>query len=231
MKVAATSGGLGDIVYSILIMRELGVGTVYVKESWFHHPYHSLYSAIRGLLTKEGFDVLPTSGDYKVGKFEKGLKYDFNLDSFRKQPKRGQIHIQTNLRNQFKLPHKPYEPWLHYAIQNKGYNLIQLTNRWRDNSKVDWKKIAREIPRPVYFVGFQYEWLEFIYETGVTDIEWKKTDDILDMTALIAGCNNLYCNQSVALTIAQGLNKPYYLEVKPGKTNTLLYIPNENILT
>lgn len=228
-KIAATSGGLGDIVYSIPIMRELGVKLVYVKESWYHHPYHSLYSCIKTLLNHEGFDVLPTNGELRVGKFERGLKYDYNLDSFRRQDNRGKVHIQTNLRKQFNLKQQPFRPWLNISTAEKGYNLIQLTERWRNASTVDWKVLFQNIPKPVYFIGFQYEWLDFQLNYG--DLEWMETNDILDMAHLIANCDNLYCNQSVGLTLAQGLGKRYFLELKPGKTNTRMYLSNENILT
>lgn len=228
MKIAATSGGLGDIVYSIPVMRELGVGIVYVKENWYHHPGLSLYSAIKNLLEKEGFEVRPTNPNYPVCRFDKKIKYDYNLDRFRKQPLRGKIHIQENMRRSFRIPLQPAEPWLKMHTEDKGYNLIHLTERWRDRSEVDWKKLLREIKQPVFFLGLQYEWLDFQLKYG--DIEWWETTDILDMCHAVANCSALYCNQSVALTLAQGLGKEYWLEVKPGKTNVLLYTKNENLL-
>jgi hypothetical protein len=234
-KVAATSGGLGDIVYSIPIMRELNVSTIYVKENWFLPPHHSLYSSIKTLLEYEGFVVLPTKGGYKESEYEPGLKFDYDLDSFRLMGGRGRVHIQTNLRKVFRLKEKPFKPWL--SVKPKKilgmpdeYSIIHLTDRWRVGSRVDWKKILNEASkeRLVAFLGFQHEWVEFASNYG--NLLWIPTDDILDMAEIIAGAYNIYCNQSVALTLAQGLGKTYYLDRKPGKTNTLMYTKNENLL-
>lgn len=227
-KVAATSGGFGDIVYAIPIMRELKIKTVYVKENWYVHPEHSLYSGIKTLLEHEGFNVLPTKGGYDPMKYEHGLKFDYDLDSFRKMSGRGFVHIQKNMRMFFNLELKPFSPWLSLPVSDYGYSVIHLTERWRENSLVEWEHVLSGINQKVYFIGFQYEWLDFQIKYG--DIEWKQCYDILDMAKFISGASAVYCNQSVALTLAQGLGKKYFLDKKPGKTNTLMYTKNEHLL-
>lgn len=231
-KVAATSGGLGDIVYSIPILRELNVKTIYIKENWYYHPNHSLYSAIKTFMESQGFTPLPTKGGLKEMVYEKGLKFDYDLDTFRKMPGRAKVHIQTNLRRVFNLPEKQFEPWItgftHYKKIGSLYSVIHLTNRWREGSKVDWKKVLHSIPNKVYFLGFQHEWVEFCHQYG--NIEWLPTDDIFDMAHIIASAKDVYCNQSVALTLSQGLGKEYFLDRKPRKTNTLMGTKNEHLL-
>lgn len=230
-KIAACSGGCGDATYAIPILRELGVTTLYLKLNYYFAPYGSLYSTMKSLMEHEGFETLPTNGGYDAMKYEPGLKFDYDIDSFRKQPGRGRIWIPTNMRRHFGLPAKKYEPWLSLPVSDGDYTVIHLTDRWRTNSKVDWKKILfdlKDAGEKILFTGFQHEWLDFCTRYG--NVEWCPTDDVLDMAKMIAGAKQVYCNQSVALTLAQGSGKKYFLERNPGKTNCLTGGSNENLL-
>lgn len=227
MKIAATSGGLGDIVFSIPVMRELGVSTVYVKSDYYSPPYGSLYTAIKTLLAHEGFDVLPTKGGYEAMKYEPGLRFDYDMDRFRTMPKRGRVYIPTNMRRYFHLPEKKYAPWLSLPVSDKGYTVIHVTNRW-NGGNINWREVMQGIKGEKLFCGFQHEWVEFCARFG--DITWCPTDDVLDLANVIADAKAVYCNQTVSLAIAQGLGKNYWLERNPGKTNCLTMASNEHLL-
>lgn len=233
-KVAASSGGAGDLVYAIPVMRKLGVRKIYVKRNFYANFNGDLYHSIAPLLRAEGFDVLPTSGDFPIGRFEPGLQFDYNLDEFRQEPFRGKNHIIRSYLNHFRLSdHEWNKPWLtfqaDYRTPREDYSLVHVTPRWRDNSKVDWTKVLHDRVGRLYFIGFKEEWREFNISFHAAPM-MIDTSDLLEMATLIRDCQALYCNQSVALTIAQGLGKKYFLEVKPGKTNTLMHTTNEIIL-
>lgn len=232
MCSAATSGGLGDIVFAIPVMKKLGVTDVHVKLNYYFPPYGNLYLAIKSLLHSQGFNVHSTPGGQHPGVFQEGLHIDYNLDHSLSQRCRGKNHIIISYLNTFNLPHDNWkDPWLHVTGPSNivgDYTLIHLTDRWRMNSRVDWKKVLRSIEGKVYFTGFQHEWLDFCTKYG--DVEWLPTNDILSMAILIRDCKALYCNQSVSLALAQAIGKDYYLERKPGKTNCLMYTQNEHIL-
>jgi len=231
MITAASSGGLGDIVFAIPVMRRLGVTDIYVKENYYFPPYGSLYLSIKSLLQSQGFNVHPTPGGKDPGIFDPGLHIDYNLDLSLNQRCRGSNHIIISYLNTFKLPHDNWKrPWLSIVGEpvKEDYTLIHLTDRWRKNSRVDWIKVLKSITGKVYFIGFQYEWLDFCNRYGF--VEHLPTDDILHMAVLIQDCKVLYCNQSVSLALAQGMGKEYYLERKPGKTNCLMYTKNEHLL-
>lgn len=232
MITAATSGGLGDIVYAIPVMRKLGVTDVYVKENYYFPPYGNLYLAIKTLLQQQGFNVHPTPGGEQPGIFEPGLQIDFNLDESLNQRCRGTNHIIISYLNTFKLPHDGWqEPWLKIECKRlieEDYTLIHLTDRWRKYSRVDWRKVLQSITGPVYFTGFQHEWLDFCTKYG--DVKWYPTTDILQMAILIRDCKALYCNQSVSLATCQGVRKKYFCDFKPGKTNCRMFTDNENVL-
>lgn len=225
MITALSSGGLGDIVYSIPVMRELGVELLYVKQHYYRSPFTNLYEAIKSLVEFEGFkcQLYPD-----VPMYSYPVPANFDLDTFRKQPGRGRVFIQDNMRRRFQLQLKAYTPWLSLPVTDGDYSVIHLTDRWRGEKLVDWNKVLQRIEGKVYFIGLQHEWADFCYQYG--NIEWYATSDVLEMAELIAGCKALYCNQSVSLTLAQGLGKSYFLEAKPGKTNTLINQPIEHLL-
>lgn len=236
MKVAASSGGIGDIIYAIPIMRELGVTDLYVKESYYHVPYGNMYLAVKALIEMQGINCHPTSGSYQPQYFDPAIKVDVNLDRALKQPKRGLNHIMLSYANEFGSSNKtPWtKPWLTVDGPkiNEEYTLIAMTGRWRDGSALRWDKVVENIEGRIYFIGFDHEFKAFSaghFAKGAWFNHWP-TRDMLQVARLIRDCKSLYCNQTAALTIAQGLGKDYYLEVKPGKTNTLTKTPNEHIL-
>jgi hypothetical protein len=166
--------------------------------------------------------------------YEQGLQFDYDIDSFRQMRGRGRIHIMVNMLTRFGLSTSGWnKPWLEVtgAAPNTPaceYSLIQLTPRWREGSQVNWGKVFMSISGPVYFIGFPEEHAEFCQLYG--QLSRLPTENILQMAQLIRDCKALYCNQSVGLTLAQGLGKTYHLEPKRNKTNTLLFTSNEHIL-
>lgn len=238
-RTAAITGGAGDCVYAIPIIRRLNISTVYVKENFYANNQGSLYSVVAPLYESQGIQCLPTSGSYNgFSNFDPSLHYDIDLDEWRCRPGRDRVHIIKNMMLHYRCYdsdwNKPFlfnikfGPWL-YPVKDK--NLIFVTKRWRDNSPVIWKFIIRQFNLSVnsYFIGHEEDQYNFIKESGYSCCRWV-TADLLTMAEAIQCCKALFCNQGVALTIAQGLGKPYWLERKPGKTNTLFYTPNEHLL-
>jgi hypothetical protein len=95
-------------------------------------------------------------------------------------------------------------------------------------SGVDWAKVVKSIKKPVFFVGHEDEYHNFVKHFTV--LPTLKTTNLLELALLIKGAHSIYCNQSSVLALSQSLGKEYHLEVKPKKTNCLLYTPNEYIL-
>jgi len=229
-KVGAVTGGIGDICYSIQIMRRLGIDKLFVKENYYPPGWGSMYTAVKPLLATQGIECFPTKGGDDFSIYEPGLQFDYDLDAWRCQPNRGRDHILLSMQHHWRCFDRNWRaPWIKGIPTTTGYySLVFYTWRWREGSKVDWKKVYAWIPRPVYFIGLPED--HDLFEKEVGPIEWTPTQDLLEMANLIAGCRALYCNQGVALVIAQGLGKEYWCSFKPGKTNTMLYTPNEHNL-
>lgn len=212
-KIAYSSGGCGDIVFQVPAMKELGVAIV-------HMPF-AIWERMHRLLEHVGFICAVA---------EKYTNEDYNMDDFRKQPRRGVNHIMVSIANQFGTKQPDFEPWLSFDEKNRFDNpIIHVTSRWREGSIVNWRMIAGSLSTPV-FVGLESEWDNFTNETGI-GILWVSTRDILALASLIWTCTKaIYCNQSIVMALCQAMGKEYYGEFKVGKTNCRTFKPNEHVL-
>jgi len=246
MKTFRHSGKIGDIIYSLPTIRELGGGIVYVPENTGECT--GLYTNVKDLLLQQPYikEVREYPSGLPYGVLAPDINIDYDLDLARNQPLKGVVHIVKRYMDAFGVDYPGWkEPWLHVEIRNSFQNrwwniedkyvLINYTGRHITNdqlkitSRVDWKKIIESIRAPKYFIGTKKEWEHFCDITGIFMV-WLESDDMLDVALLVKYAYCIYCNQSSILSIAQGLGNTYYLEPKPMKRNCLLFTPNENIL-
>lgn len=239
-KIFKHNGKIGDIIFSLPTIRALGGGILFIPENT-PDECTGMYSAVKDLLMLQPYI-------HEVREYPSGLGYmeqaptiriDYDLDDARKQPAKGVIHIVKRYMDQFGIDLKTWkDPWLLVDDKPTGivgpYTLVNFTGRHRNNernqnSNVDWRRVMRSIVGPVVFLGLRSEYIAFCEEYGHM-IPHRITNNMLEVARLIRDCDALYCNQSSALAIAQGLGKTYHLDVKPGKTNCLMYTKNEYIL-
>lgn len=210
-------------------MKQLGVTKYYVKRNFYYSPHSNLYETVAPLLRSQGFDVEPTSGDYKWGEFEPGLQFDYDIDSFRDMPFRNIVHIMHNMAMKFRVSKAGlFNPWLSVEPNHIADNVIHLTERWREGSRVDWNAVRHSITGSCVFVGFVHEWENFCSKYG--EIVYYRTENLLELAQVIAGAKRVYCNQTVSLALSQSMGKEYYLEKKPNKYNVLTRTQNEHLL-
>ena len=91
---------------------------------------------------------------------------------------------------------------------------------WRDDG-VDTQSV---------FVGLPQEHEEFKKLTG-WNIDYYPTKNMLELAQVIAGCEQFMGNQSVALSIAQGLRVPYAFEARgdlPMERNESYFANHDN---
>jgi hypothetical protein len=245
MKTFKHMGKMGDIIFSLPTIRELGGGILYLPEST-PDACTNLYSGLKDLLLQQPYV-------YEVREYPSGLAYkerapgidiDVDLDLARNQPMKGVIHIVKRYMDEFGVNYPNWEePWL--TVEQKPfettwwsipdeYCLINYTGRHIINeqmkikSRVNWSEVVKSIKKPVYFIGLESEYHTFA--NHFAGIPFLKTDNLLQVALLIKGAHSIYCNQSSCLAIAQGLGKQYYLDVKPHKTNCVLHTKNEHLL-
>ena len=230
MRIAVTSGGLGDIVISVPVMQAMGITDLHIKESYYPDGSH-MHSVAMRLIELQGIQTHGTK-DEGLGfdRFDPQLAYHINMDSWRSIRGRGRDYIGLSMRMHFRISARNYQvPWLTGIIAtplSSDYSLFYLTPRWRQNP-VNWEKLYHSVSGEKYFIGIEQDHKDFEELVG-TDVPWWKTKDLLEMAQAIIDSKALYCNQGVALAIAQGLGTEYYCAFKEGKTNCRLYTKNEH---
>ena len=225
------SGKTGDVIFSLPTIRQMGGGTLYLPEQTAECSV--LYSNMRELLLQQPFihDVKEYTSNLPYGVLDPAMPVDIDLDRHREHHLRGMTNMVKRYFEIFGINSDWKAPWLtvegRRPMQHE-YNLISLTSRFRDNSRVDWRRVYQHVPRPVYFIGTPQEHESFVENYG--DIEYLETENLLTFALTIKSTSSLFCNQSCALSIAQGLGVTYFLEKKPHKQNCLFFTSNENIL-
>jgi ADP-heptose:LPS heptosyltransferase len=241
-KTFKHNGKIGDVIFSLPTIRELGGGILYLPENT-PDACAGMYSSLKDLLLLQPYI-------HEVREYPSGLNYrelapdiaiDFDLDDARLQPMKGVIHIVKRYMDQFGVNYPNLkDPWLQLPDMAHGhdlpeeYVLVNYTGRHIVNdhmnikSRVDWKEVVKSIKKPVYFVGHESEYHTFA--NHFAGLPYLKTDNLLQLALVIKGAHSIYCNQSAVLALSQSMAKQYYLDVKPFKTNCLLYTNNEHLL-
>jgi hypothetical protein len=212
------SGGHGDICYSLAAVKRIGAG---IFKTTFEDKYHR---NIKPLLEAQAYikECISINTPAIV---------THNLDLFRVTDGIGKVPLILNHFRAFNVNEDNWnESWLTVPQKKfiKGkYALINCTPRYTAEG-FDWdKEIAylKQKYKQVFYVGYEADMLG-----SFQDLEYFRTDDSLELAQLIEGSEVLSCNQSFALTIAQGLGKPYRLMVADNHTNCIHRVPNETLL-
>lgn len=231
-KTFYLSAGLGDCIYSLPTVREMGGGT------FIYGGSYKGYEAIKPLL-EEQFCITKCVHSSQVS-----LPQGFiNLDWFRNSPDFGKRHFVQLFREQFNLP--PYDfiknsGWLEDIRTVKAsfypYAIVNVTPRYRD--KV-FKRLGgwdREIKKlykmgvdKMFFMGFIEDYEELKSYTN-SPIDYFPTNNLLEAAQMIKGAKYFSGNQSVLLAIREGLGLPYRLEWSPNHTDTCQFNDNETII-
>lgn len=234
-KTAITSGGAGDAIISVPIMKLMGISTLYIKESYYPEGWGSMYTGLKELIELQGFRVLPTK-DEGLGfdRFESGIHYDINMDAWRNCRGRGRDYIGLSMAQYWRVARRDHRaPWLTLdavstELTGQDYTLWFLSPRWRQ-SDYDWRNGFASVRGEKYFIGFEEDYEAFCVLVNQV-VPYYKTRDFMDMARLIRDCRALYCNQSPAVALAQGMGKDYYCAFKKLKTNVRLYTKWEHAL-
>lgn len=212
------SGGHGDIIYSLVAVKKNGAG---FYKTTFDDKF---YRNIKPLLEAQPYirECLPETSSAVV---------THNLDVFRLTNGIGTVPLILNHLRAFNLQEDKWnEPWLTVPQKQfiKGkYALINVTPRY-PSIGFDWQKeidYLKKKYKQVFYIGYEADMIG-----PFENLEYFRTDNALELAQLIDGAEVLSCNQSFALTIAQGLGKPYRLMVADGHTNTILGTENETLI-
>lgn len=222
-------GKIGDVIFSLPLIKYMGGGILYLPERTHECP--ALYSQLKPLLEQQEYikEVREYPSMLGYGEQVDGIHIDIDLDKHREHLQRGRVNMVKRYFDVFGIKGFQYtEPWLKIEgprVVSGEYSLINLTSRFRDNSRVDWSRVLTSIKTPVYFIGTVEEHEHFVENYGY--ILRLDTINFLNFATCIRDCVALYANQSSALAISCAIDKTRHIEFKYRKTNCKFYTPNE----
>lgn len=235
-KTFKHSGTLGDIVYGLALMKHFGGGDFYLhldQVDWIgkHYygsepdPYH------KGRMTQKDFEFMKDfmlAQDYieNFQTLDPALDaITHNLDRFRPLF----VGHPSNYVNTYCMAFNINDPvvqtaisdgpWLSVPnpkpIEDKPYVINRsprgFTRPGCNDSWTLWKEEG--VDKLSVFVGLPSEYEAFKQLTG-WDLDYHPTNTMLELASVIAGAEQFVGNQSVALSIAQGLRVPYAFEAR-----------------
>lgn len=205
------SGDLGDIIYSLPTIQELGPGILYLDPTGGEN---SLVGAKptrgRTKLNSNSIASIKSILEYQEYIIEvrewKGESVDYNLDEFRNHIKFNNL-VYSSL-EAFSLPHSLGDnPWLSPTSKVKlpeGKSIIvSRSNRYQGNHSY-WENVAPQIASKAIFLGSEFE--HTLWETTFeTEIEYVKTPTIESLVNYISSCDLFIGNQGLPHAIAEAL--------------------------
>ena len=235
MNTYKHSGTLGDLIYSLPIVKHTGGGKFYLhlnQIDWIgkHYygaepnPFHQGRMTMKDFLFMEPF---MKAQRYITG-FEpldpRTAEISHNLDKFR-APFVGHPGNYVDIFASCFGINDPTEqmllrttPWITVPETKtvEGKNIvINRTSRWLPGEKNPvWAQWVEDgVIADAIFIGLPEEHKAFEQFIG-TSIDYQPTKDLLEVAQYIAGADKFIGNQSVALSIAIGLGKEYYCEAR-----------------
>lgn len=235
MKRFKHSGTLGDLIYSLPIMRHFGGGEFYLhlnQIDWVGQHYYGSRPAPfhQGRMTEEDYQFMQSfmlAQDY-ITDFqcmEKHTEITHNLDNFRPlfvNHPGNYVDIYAaafNITDPEQQRQLRTTPWLTVpepkVNEDRPY-VINRTARWVSSSSLpEWDSLrAQGADDYGLFVGLPEEYQAFKDYTGWTKIEYHETRDMLELASVIAGAEQFIGNQSLALSLAIGLGVEYACEAR-----------------
>jgi hypothetical protein len=243
-KNYVTHATFGDIVYVLCVMRMIGPGDLYVRLN--HHDEFARTvlgwpdaGAASGRLTQKDYEIIAPlleAQDF-IGKV---AIWNGEVDSYPQLLDHWKMHLiggwQGNQTECYALAmgwdiHNPdlkkkllHEHWLTPVdpIRIPGKSVVvNRTNRHLWGATGDgWNGfIENGLGDYGVFIGTADEHAAFEEQFKIK-IHYEKTEDLLHAARLIQGCEQFIGNQSSALSIAIGLGKTYWCELRADYENT-----------
>ena len=236
MRNFLTMGTFGDTIYSLCLTKMLGGGNLYVKLNALDDFCRNVIGwkdagPAKGRYTQRDFEIIEpllNAQDYlhTVAVWNGEPDCEDYIDHWKMHLIKGWQGNQTecyaltqgmNIRDP-KIKHQLLqEPWLTpvapIKVEGKPF-VVNRTARYLYGAPSDewFRWVDNGLADTAIFVGSEEEHSDF--ESTFCKIEHYKTKDLLELAQVIQGCEQFMGNQSVALSIAIGLGKSYWCEVR-----------------
>jgi hypothetical protein len=245
MKTYRHSGTLGDLIYSLSIVRKMEPGNFKIAlhniencVAQYGYRPEEVDPAHKGRFTMADVALLRPLLERQpyikqVTTWTQGdAEPDVDLDRFRGTLFRGfEGNYVEAYHRAFGMPFtvQDYDtPWLEADAKQIAPIVVNRTPRYRcPNGDESWKNIAgaADLETNGIFVGGVTEHTDFVASTGI-QIPYRPVRDFLELANIVAGADLVMANQSFVYSIAIGLGKSTVLEtikIKPLQMNECFF--------
>lgn len=200
------SGDLGDIVYAMDIIKNMGGGTVYLKsDSNCREPMtEKRFSVIEPLLRSQAY--------VKDVRWWKDEIVCFDFSDFRKEHKPNLSLLESQRKYIGAPPIDPHFPWLMVQGNGNGKIIVNRTERY-NNQTFPWKRLVDLYGQHMIFLGLPDEHIRFCNDFG--KVQYEPTQNLFEAASWIAGSHCFIGNQSSLYSLAEGLKHRRICEVSP----------------
>ncbi len=144
------SGGLGDIIYSLRVIKDICINekcNIYIKRYNHYNNFCDNYQAIKDLLEIQPYvsSVYPYTGELPVLEWGNDIFLNYNLDNFRISLNIFENHIIkcTYVGLGLEIPNHWNQPWIELNKIEKDYIIINRTFRYR-KSNLFWNDLLKK---------------------------------------------------------------------------------------
>lgn len=252
MKTYRHSGTLGDLIYSLSIVKKMEPGQFLVAlnniencVSQYGYRPEEVDPAHKGRFTEQDFEWLKPllkrqSYIESVGTWRQGdVEPDVDLDRFRGTLFRGfEGNYVEAYHRAFGLPFSMQDydtPWLEADPVTVKPIVVSRTARYRSTEPYASAQhmqfaVEGQLDQNGIFVGTRAEHEDYVQTTGV-NIPYHPVNNFLELANIIAGAELIVANQNFVYSLAMGLGKSAVLEtikIKPLQNNECFF-PRTNI--
>jgi hypothetical protein len=226
-KTFKHSGDLGDIIYSLPTIKQLGGGTLYLDITGGEDEPIIQAQCVdkKTNFNQKSFDfikpLIETQPYVKAVKIYKNQQIDYNLNNFRY--KFADPSSRSKTKNLLDLHLEAFnlsvwdsnKEWLTVDEPIKLNKKTIVCRTPRSQSNFPWFQARKfEFRDKAIFVGLPKEHEIFEYTVGI-QIPYHPVQDALELARVIAGCKAFVANSTFALAVAIGLgNVPIVQEVE-----------------
>ena len=249
MKIYKHSGTLGDLIYSLSVVKKIAqrdvlfkvaIGNIENCVAQYGYRPDEVDPAHKGRFTEQDFEwLLPLLQRQPyietVGRwYPEDGEVDVDLDRFRGVLFRGfEGNYVEAYHRTFNLPFtmQDYDAtWLEADAKTVAPVVVSRTARYRSTepaATVQHMEFAQQgnLEKNGIFVGTKQEHDDYVTNTGVK-IPYYPVNDFLELANVIAGADLVVANQNFAYSLAMGLGKATVLEtikIKPLQQNECFF--------
>jgi len=235
MTAYSHSGNLGDIIWSLPVIKHLGAGELNlipgnIPNAIRKYNNGPVFPEYENRLSQKDFSMIaplleaqPYITDLT---FEKEKAFDYDLDLFRGTVGQAfKTNFLETFAQTFNIPYDasvPHEPWLTVTPKQVAKFVVARTPRYHSGNTAavpTWIKLLREnnVANNGVFIGLPDEHKNF-QDLFNIEIPHYKVENFLEMAEVIAGADAFFSNATFSYGLAQGLGKKTVLELRSAES-------------